>query len=313
MILHEFPDLSWLRQQVEQGFRSQQGWRGVILPRSGWPTVVLNVKARQIYRNRITGPVSLFTNLRGGSLVTAENRTVRVPDEYFFMTNQRQEYTLAAHESSLVETFNIHFGEYFLDQLYSTAVIQSGKLLENPLGPTVSSVGFFNRLHRKDAILERVIQQLQAAEPGDTLLTEEILVDLGLHLLDLHRCDLRRMHALPPVKAATRAEIYRRLSRAIDYIYTFYHRSLSLDELAGVALLSKFHFLRLFRAAFRETPHQFVTRLRLEKAQKLLQHSDHSVQSIAEQIGLDHASSVSRLFRQRMGVYPTAYREAVRK
>lgn len=308
MILHEFPDLHWLRQQVEQNFQSRKGWQGAVLPQPGWPSVVLQVEAQQIYRDQIIGPVSLFMNRKGSSLVTTGNSTTPIPDDCFFITNQQQEYTLATDGEQRVETFNIHFGEHFIDELYYSAVNHSEKLLENPLSPHQASVGFFNRLHRKDRVTEHTMQRLMNVAPNDTLLTDEILSELALHLLGLHQSDLKRMHHLPPVKAATRAEIYRRLGVAVDYIYSFYHQTLSLDELAEVALLSKFHFLRLFKAAFRQTPHQFITGLRLDQARQLLQDSSQSVQGIAEQIGLGNASSFSRLFRQQIGVYPTEYR-----
>ncbi|MEM9671388.1 MAG: AraC family transcriptional regulator [Bacteroidota bacterium] len=311
MILHEFPDLHWLRRQVEQNFQSRQGWRGAVLPQPGWPSVILQVEAQRVYRDQIVGPVSLFMNRKGSSLVTTGNTTTQIPYDCFFITNQQQEYTLATDGDQPVETFNIHFGERFIDELYYSAVNRSEKLLENPLSPIGTSVGFFNRLHRKDTITEQAMQRLMNVASDDTLLTDEILSELVLHLLGLHQYDLKRMHDLPPVKAATRAEIYRRLRVAVDYMYSFYHQNLALDELAEVALLSKFHFLRLFKAAFHRTPHQFITRLRLDRARQLLQNSSQSVQSIAEQIGLGNASSFSRLFRQQVGVYPTEYRAKV--
>lgn len=313
MVLHEFPDLRWLKQQVEQRFTSQQGWRGTPLRHPGWPTVVLNVATQQAYRDQVVGPVSLFMNRKGQSLVEANKRTTRVGEDYFFMTNQQQEYTLTVDAPQPVETFNIHFGEHFFTQLYHSLVTPSAYLLENPAASSKPPIGFFNRLHPKDSVVKLAMRRLQDTVPSDSLLTEEILYELALHLLHLHQHDLSRMHKLPPVKATTREEIFRRLSGTVDYMYTFYHQTLSLDELAGVALLSKFHFLRLFRAAFWQTPHQFMTRIRLEKAQLLLQYSDQSLQGIADQVGLGNASSLSRLFRQRIGVYPTVYRAEMRK
>jgi len=58
---------------------------------------------------------------------------------------------------------------------------------------------------------------------------------------------------LPSLKSSTRKEIMRRLMVATDYIYTFYDRKLSLEELAQACCLSKFHFLRLFKIAFGKT------------------------------------------------------------
>lgn len=313
MILQEFPDLRWLKQQVKHKFRYRRGWREAETPNPGWPSVVLNTQAQHVYRDNIAGPVSLFMNCRGNSLVTVENRTVRIADHSFFVTNQQQEYTLAIDELSPTETFNIHFGELFLEQLYHAEATQSSKLLDSPSNAAATSVNFYNRLHRKDEVVQRAIHRLQRVESEDLLLIEEILVDLAVHLLRLHQGDARKVRELPPVKAATRMEIYRRLRMAVDYIYSYYNHRLSLDELAEVAMLSKFHFLRLFKAAFCQTPHQFITKIRIEKAQELLRSSSQSLHSIAARVGLDNASSLSRLFRKHIGCYPSEYRNIGQK
>jgi AraC-like DNA-binding protein len=60
------------------------------------------------------------------------------------------------------------------------------------------------------------------------------------------------------------------LRRAHDYIDRHYQLPLSLDEIAAVAGISKFHFTRCFVAAYGETPMRYLTRRRIERAQDLL-------------------------------------------
>lgn len=68
----------------------------------------------------------------------------------------------------------------------------------------------------------------------------------------------------------TEAEYRRRINRVIDYAEANLDQPLPLDQLADVALFSKFHFHRVFYAKVRETPGQFIQRLRVEKAVRLL-------------------------------------------
>lgn len=57
---------------------------------------------------------------------------------------------------------------------------------------------------------------------------------------------------------------------ARDHADRWYDRPLTLDDLAAVACLSKYHFLRLFRATYGVTPMEYVSQRRIERAQDLL-------------------------------------------
>jgi AraC-like DNA-binding protein len=73
---------------------------------------------------------------------------------------------------------------------------------------------------------------------------------------------------------------YSRLSSARDYLAARFNERTSLADAAAHAGLSPFYFHRLFAQAFGETPHEFVTRLRMEHAKKLLLAGNHSVTDI---------------------------------
>ena len=64
----------------------------------------------------------------------------------------------------------------------------------------------------------------------------------------------------------------------------------------------------MFRREAGETPHQFVTRLRLKEAARLLRASDQTVLQIALAVGSENASHFSVQFKRGYGVMPLAYR-----
>src|SRR5215470_7968013 len=66
---------------------------------------------------------------------------------------------------------------------------------------------------------------------------------------------------------------FRRLVRARDRIEDAYAEPLALADLARTAGLSPFHFLRLFQRVFGTTPHAYLARVRIERAQRLLARS----------------------------------------
>src|SRR6202008_4142390 len=65
-------------------------------------------------------------------------------------------------------------------------------------------------------------------------------------------------------------ETLQRLGRARDFIDHCYDHPLSLDQISEKACFSRYHFLRLFRQAFNQTPHQYLIERRIEKAKEFL-------------------------------------------
>jgi AraC family transcriptional regulator len=114
---------------------------------------------------------------------------------------------------------------------------------------------------------------------------------------------------LPVVRTATRLELYRRLNRARDYMLANLGEPLSLDELAGVAYQSPYHFLRTFKQAFGQTPHEYLTQKRMERAQFLLLNTQQPITDICLEVGFNSLGSFSSLFQRRTGLSPRRYRQ----
>lgn len=102
-------------------------------------------------------------------------------------------------------------------------------------------------------------------------------------------------------------ETFARVLRARDAIHARYAEPLRLDQLAREAALSPFHFLRIFRSAFGETPHQYLTRVRIEAAKRLLL-ADAPVTDVCFEVGFQSLGSFSTLFARRVGAPPSAFR-----
>jgi AraC-like DNA-binding protein len=104
-----------------------------------------------------------------------------------------------------------------------------------------------------------------------------------------------------------------RLLRARDYLAVHFNERVSLAEAAAEAELSPFHFQRFFAAAFTETPHEFVTRLRIDHAKKLLLAGNHSVTDICFDSGYESLGSFSWRFHSLTGLSPAAFRRESRR
>lgn len=96
--------------------------------------------------------------------------------------------------------------------------------------------------------------------------------------------------------------------RARDYLAANCQSEIGLEELAGVAGLSRAHLIRAFRREFFITPHAFQTDMRVRQARRLLR-GGASPSDAALECGFADQAHLTRHFKARTGVTPAAFRK----
>jgi AraC-like DNA-binding protein len=96
------------------------------------------------------------------------------------------------------------------------------------------------------------------------------------------------------------------LLRARDYVHDQHPHSVTLDEMASIAGLSRFYFLKAFTAYYGLTPHAYQIHLRIERSLPLLRHG-MSLTQVTETMGFFDQSHFIRYFKRIMGVTPGQY------
>ena len=109
-----------------------------------------------------------------------------------------------------------------------------------------------------------------------------------------------------PVGASAQDE--RRIGRVLRHVERHADQPLDLDGLAGVAAMSKFHFLRVFRRVTGVTPHQYLISTRLRRAAGALLSGGDSISGIAFETGFGDLSTFNAAFRSLFGMSPGAFR-----
>lgn len=152
-----------------------------------------------------------------------------------------------------------------------------------------------------DPVIAAVVGGLgEAALAGaNELYAESAATFLAVHLLV--------RHGSAPAARPLRGEDVR-VGRVISFMRMNHHLPLTLTEIAAVADLSTFHFLRVFKASTGQTPYKFLNHIRVQRARGYLEHGDLSVTEIARLCGFTTPSRLSTAFRQETGLSPTAYR-----
>jgi len=106
-------------------------------------------------------------------------------------------------------------------------------------------------------------------------------------------------------------EYKKRINTAIDYISNNFSNNLTLEEIAGEAHFSKFHFHRIFKAVTKETVSGHIRRIRLEQsANRLLSDSGETITTIAMDCGFASSQNFATAFKKHFKVSPREFRES---
>jgi AraC family transcriptional regulator len=152
-----------------------------------------------------------------------------------------------------------------------------------------------------EAVMTRLWSGILGAAETDRLLADGALTAVVSHLL-------QRAEATPPAGRAIALSPLRR-RRVIAFMEAHLQDNLGLDDLAAVAGMSIRHFARAFRQELGVTPHRWLMRLRLERAESLLARSDLPLAEVAAACGFASQSHLSKNFRQATLITPRRWRE----
>lgn len=149
------------------------------------------------------------------------------------------------------------------------------------------------------ALLQALLAETFAGGTAGRLFADGMATALAAQLLRLHgRAEPSHRGGLP----------VRKLRLLTEFVDERLDHQISVDELAGLAGLSPFHFSRAFRQSTGSTPHRFVMDRRLDRARELLGRSGTSVAAVAAVCGFADQAHLARLFRQRFGIAPSQAR-----
>jgi AraC family transcriptional regulator len=262
-----------------------------------------------------TGCLSIKTFAGGEALYNVGRGRFRVDEQSYLLLNQNQPYEITVEARQPLASFCLFFENGLVEEVQRSLNAPANELLDEPQPVKNEPLYFFEKTYLHDELLSPALFRFRRELPQrkhDEAWINEQLHHILRQLLTAQQLVRQEVETFPALRAATREELYRRLHRAKEFIVASFEQNLTLDEVARIACLSPSHFLRTFQQAFRQTPHQFLTAKRLERAQRLLLHTELPVTEICFAVGFESLGSFSTLFRRHLGQSPDQFRRTKR-
>lgn len=192
-----------------------------------------------------------------------------------------------------VQLLMIGFEPWFFERVAAELGVPAGL-------PVATNNMKLSTRHPVAALVRALAAELDDA-PGGAVAAEGLGRAMAVQLLR----EFRRLPAVRPTEAAPPAAVLRAVAlmrrRLVD--------PLTVEEIAAAAGLSPFHFSRQFKAATGHPPHEYLVRLRVDRAQELLRRHGRAwtTAAIAQEAGFSDQSHLARHFKRVLGVTPGEY------
>lgn len=201
------------------------------------------------------------------------------------------------HES--FDFFRVYFPQEILNECFETIFGRS----------PASTLALFDAHFVEDRILDNLTQVLASVEEDGGFLGPCFVDSVGLaltsHLLRLYSVRTPRTNPrVSPLPAW-------KLRRVRDFVEENLFHPIYLSELSEIAGLSRMHFAAQFRAATGLTPHAYLLRRKIERAQSLLSDLTLSVADVAAIVGFKNKAHFANAFRKIVGESPSRWRSNI--
>ncbi|MDR3173863.1 MAG: AraC family transcriptional regulator [Treponema sp.] len=117
----------------------------------------------------------------------------------------------------------------------------------------------------------------------------------------------------PDVRPYKRQKYIARLNAVFEYIHKHVSEELTLERVAGIAHVSKYHFERIFKKYTNSSFHQYLKYLRIKRAESLLLNPEMTITEVAQEAGFESIATFNRAFKEIRNCTPSEYKKTYPK
>lgn len=111
-------------------------------------------------------------------------------------------------------------------------------------------------------------------------------------------------------KSQSRLERSELMTRVLNYIEEHFKEDFPLTALSEMAGVSHQHFCRIFRENMNARPKEYINRLRIREAKRLLTETDETIAAISKEVGFSESAYFCSVFKKHEGITPLEYRKS---
>jgi AraC family transcriptional regulator len=288
MIITELPSPSFSEIDVQPGLQNE--------------VICSTTRAKYQYPNHTT-PYLLIANFNDTGNYLINSRYVSVDDKVFYFLNAGDKLEICFKNQMPLKTLLILFRDAFIRNWINYKHTSVDSLLDNGAAAPADNWDIPNVPFEYTPTIVKQLSRITAS-------TQRADMDSGLfELLEsfwgLTETVGQRFDQIQAKRKSTKEEIYTRLLTAKIFMHDSFSSSPTIDEIASVACLDKFHFLKLFKISFGITPHQYLVKLKLEHAYDLLATGRFTVLEACNQVGFESQGTFSNLFKRHYRLLPS--------
>lgn len=132
-----------------------------------------------------------------------------------------------------------------------------------------------------------------------------------VHIFANEISELQARLSIQTGKTNTQRAIIIKLLASKNFIHQYFYQKIKLEQLAKYAGISKYHFVRLFKLCFQQSPLELQDKLRMKKAIELINNPMTKLSDIAYDLGFIDLASFSKKFKKQYGTTPSQYRKMI--
>lgn len=254
--------------------------------------------------------ISIKYAKRGIEYYTLNKKQLMLCDNEYFISNLPLDGNVNIESKKQVQGICINISYKLIHE------IESSLLLKNEISHSKNldkysalNNSVFNLFHLGNNSLSHIINKLSNITTEDEFLhsdMQQLFFKLGEAFILEQQPLLKYNLNLLTTNQITKVQILKQLMFARDYIEANFCDAIPVIDMAVVANMSEYHFLRTFKTVFGISPNQYQTKLRLEKAKQLLSKGMGNVQETAYAVGYSDIHIFSKAFKRYFGLNPSA-------
>jgi AraC family transcriptional regulator len=240
------------------------------------------------------------------------NREIRLYPDSFVLLAPGTKYISRVDSDEPIKTLSISLTQSFVKDFLASSHMNSTSLIgyknQEAQFPVQTIYPFKGDMWFNIMNLQTQLNKDQCNEQ----LVNEYLSHLLINYYRLYQEEIQqKFDNLNFVRSSTKNEIFNRLILAKEYISNNYNQKFKIEDVASASYLSTTHLMRTFKLAYGVSAYEYLTHVRLSRAQALLKEGKQSVNEIVMLVGFESVSSFISLFKASFHHTPLKYKKLI--